>query len=158
MGFVIPRLSRVYGPTMLMSDTKAISQFLKKAAAGEDIVLKSEGNQKYSYAFVTDAAGGILWTMVFGALKEAYNVADEQSDITLKGLAEILAGIGGSKVVFELPEERERKGYSTATRAMLSTEKIRALGWEARIHMKEGLLQTVEAWKREAAAITDIQV
>ena len=61
---------------------------------GEDIVLKSEGNQKYSYAFVTDAAAGILWTMVFGALKEAYNVADEQSDITLKGLAEILAGIG----------------------------------------------------------------
>lgn len=158
MGFVIPRLSRVYGPTMLMSDTKAISQFLKKAAAGEDIVLKSEGNQKYSYTFVTDAAAGILWTMVFGALKEAYNVADEQSDITLKGLAEILAGIGGSKVVFELPEERERKGYSTATRAMLSTEKIRALGWEARVHMKEGLLQTVEAWKREAAAITDIQV
>lgn len=27
---VIPRLTRSYGPTMLMSDTKAISQFIKK--------------------------------------------------------------------------------------------------------------------------------
>ena len=35
---VIPRLARTYGPTMLMSDTKALSQFLKKGIAGEDIV------------------------------------------------------------------------------------------------------------------------
>ncbi len=149
MAFVIPRLSRVYGPTMLMSDTKAISQFLKRAAAGQDIVLKSEGTQKYSYTFVTDAAAGILWTMAFGRLGEAYNVADEQSDITLKELAEILAGIAGTRVVFELPEEKERKGYSTATKAMLCEEKIRGLGWSSRVHMKEGLLCTVNAWREQ---------
>ena len=34
LDFVIPRLSRVYGPTMLPTDSKAISQFIKKAAAG----------------------------------------------------------------------------------------------------------------------------
>ena len=49
MDIVIPRLTRSYGPTMLMSDTKAISQFIRKAIAGEDIVLKSEGTQYYSY-------------------------------------------------------------------------------------------------------------
>ena len=37
---VILRFTRSYGPTMLMSDTKAISQFIKKGIAGEDIVLK----------------------------------------------------------------------------------------------------------------------
>lgn len=35
MDFVIPRLSRVYGPTMLLSDSKAIAQFIKKAASGK---------------------------------------------------------------------------------------------------------------------------
>lgn len=144
MDFVIPRLSRVYGPTMLKSDTKAISQFIKKAAAGENIVLKSEGMQKYSYSFVTDAAAGILYSMVFGASGEAYNVADEESDITLKKLAEYLAGIAGTSVVFELPEEKERKGYSTATKAMLDASKLQKLGWSARIHMEEGLRCTVE--------------
>ena len=42
MDVVIPRLSRVYGPTMLMSDTKALSQFILKSVKQEDIVLKSE--------------------------------------------------------------------------------------------------------------------
>lgn len=37
---VIPRLTRSYGPTLLDSDTKALSQFLKKGLAHEDIVLK----------------------------------------------------------------------------------------------------------------------
>jgi UDP-glucuronate decarboxylase len=144
MDFVIPRLGRVYGPTMLTSDTKAISQFIKKAAAGENIVLKSEGNQKYSYAFVTDAAAGILYSIAFGACGEAYNIADEASDITLKELAGLLAGIAGTEVVFELPEEKERKGYSTATRAMLDSSKLKKLGWTARVHMEEGLRCTVE--------------
>ena len=129
--FTIPRLSRVYGPTVLATDTKAISQFIKKAAAGEDIVLKSEGNQKYSYTFVTDAAAGILYTMLLGTPGEAYNVADEKSDITLKELAGHLADIAGTKVVFELPDEKERRGYSTATKAMLDASKLEALGWHA---------------------------
>ena len=54
--FVIGRFSRVYGPTMGKDDSKAIAQFIRKAAAGEDIVLKSEGNQLYSYTYVVDAA------------------------------------------------------------------------------------------------------
>lgn len=144
LDFTIPRLSRVYGPTMLMSDSKAISQFIKKAAAGENIVLKSEGKQKYSYSFVTDAVSGILYTMLLGDAGEAYNVADEASDITLKELAQHLATIAGTKVIFELPEESERQGYSTATKAMLDAAKLRGIGWESRVHMREGLRCVVE--------------
>ena len=143
--FVIPRLSRLYGPTMLSSDTKAISQFIKKAAAGEDIVLKSEGNQKYSYTFVTDAVNAILHIMLLGKSGEAYNVADSASDIELCQLAAILAELAGTKVVFELPEESERKGYSTATKAMLDTGKTEALGWKPQVHLREGLKCTVES-------------
>lgn len=146
LDFVIPRLSRCYGPTMLASDTKAISQFIKKAAAGEDIVLKSEGTQKYSYSFVTDAVTGILYAMLLGQPGEAYNVADKESDITLKDLAGTLAEIAGTKVVFDLPDEAERKGYSTATKAMLDASKLEALGWKAQVHMLEGLRCVVEDW------------
>lgn len=147
LAFVIPRLSRVYGPTMLSSDSKAISQFIKKAAAGEDIVLKSEGNQKYSYTFVTDAAAAVLYTLLCGNVGEAYNIANEESDITLKELAGYLAQIAGSEVVFELPEEQERKGYSTATKAMLDAAKLELQGWKPAVSMLEGLKCTVEAVK-----------
>lgn len=148
LDFVIPRLSRIYGPTMLLSDSKALSQFVKKAAAAEDIILKSEGNQQYSYTFVTDAVSAILYALLCGESGMAYNVADEASDITLKELAEFLAGAAGTRVVFELPDERERRGYSTATRAMLAADRLKALGWRAAVGMKDGLRCTVEAVRR----------
>ena len=66
MDVVIPRLSRVYGPTMLMSDTKALSQFILKSVKQEDIVLKSEGTQEFSYAYVADFVAGILAVMLDG--------------------------------------------------------------------------------------------
>ncbi len=147
LDFVIPRLSRVYGPTMLSSDTKAISQFIKKAAAGEDIILKSEGTQKYSYSFATDAAEAVLYILTKGEVGHAYNVANEESDIMLKELAAYLADIAGTKVVFQLPDIAEQKGYSTATKAMLDVSKLRKLGWEASVSMKEGLRYTVESVK-----------
>lgn len=145
--FSIPRLSRVYGPTMLLGDTKAISQFIKKAAAGENIILKSEGQQKFSYTFVTDAVSGILYTMRFGELGGAYNIADEKSDITLKDLALRLAELAGVQVIFQLPDEKERRGYSTATKAMLDTGKLNAIGWKSRVHIAEGLECTIRAFK-----------
>jgi len=141
---VMPRLSRTYGPTMLMSDTKAISQFIKKGAAGEDIVLKSEGTQLYSYSYVADAAAAVLVCLLRGVCGEAYNVADAGSDITLRDLAGIIAEYTGRRVVFELPDETERAGYSKATKAILDSSKLKALGWEALYDMKKGLLRTVD--------------
>ena len=87
MDVIIARITRSYGPTMQMSDTKAISQFIKKGIAGEDIVLKSAGTQYYSYTYVADAVSGLLWAMLAGENGEAYNIADERSDIILKDLA-----------------------------------------------------------------------
>lgn len=139
LDFVVARLSRIYGPTMLRSDTKAISQFIKKAAAGEDIVLKSDGRQKYSYTYVTDAVNAVFYTLLFGESGQAYNVADQKSEITLSGLAQLLADLSGTKVVYELPGEAEKKGYSRATKAMLDAGRLEGLGWRARVHMNEGL-------------------
>lgn len=143
LDFVIPRLSRVYGPTMLDSDSKAIAQFIRKAAAGEDIVLKSAGTQLYSYTYALDAAMGILIVLLKGERGEAYNISDTGSEATLKQITEYLAEDNGMQVVFEIPDAAEQRGYSTATKALLATEKIEALGWQAQTHMREGLRKTV---------------
>ena len=147
MDVVIPRLSRTYGPTLLATDTKAISQFIHKGVAGEDIVLKSEGTQNYSYSYVADAVSGILYCLLKGECGEAYNIADPGSDITLKDLAGIIADYVGRKVIFELPDAVEAAGYSKATKALLNAAKLRALGWQAHYDMKAGLTRTVEILK-----------
>lgn len=147
LDIVIPRLTRSYGPTMLMSDSKAISQFIKRGLAGEDIILKSEGNQYYSYTYVADAVSGLLTVLLKGKTGEAYNIADERSDIRLKDLAEYVAGVAGTKVVFELPDETEKAGYSTAVTARLNGHKLKRLGWQAKYDMQSGIQQTIAILK-----------
>ena len=146
---VIPRLSRVFGPTMLMSDTKASSQFIKNSLNNEDIVLKSEGNQYFSYLYVSDIVSAIIFCMINGVNGEAYNIASDKQNITLKELAETLAEIAGTKVVFDLPDESERKGYSTATKAILDASKLKELGWESVVPIKQRLEETIAILKEE---------
>ena len=145
--FIIGRFSRVYGPTMSPEDSKAAAQFIKKAAQGEDIILKSEGNQLYSYTYAVDAAAAALYLLLKGESKSAVNIADSASDIRLKDLAALLAKETGTKVVFELPDAAEQAGYSTATKAVLDTEKIERLGWKALTPIEQGLRKTVQILK-----------
>lgn len=147
LDIVIPRLTRSYGPTMLMSDTKAISQFIRKGIAGEDIVLKSAGTQFYSYTYVADAVSGLLTVLLKGENGEAYNIADEASDIMLKDLAAIIAKTAGKEVIFELPDAVEAAGYSTATKARLDGSKLKELGWKPRYNMESGLGRTISVLK-----------
>lgn len=137
------RLSRTYGPTMQKGDSKAIAQFIKKAVTKQDIVLKSDGTQIYSYVYVADAVRAIIKVMLDGESGQVYNVSGRDSDISLKELAGILAEEAGTALVFELPEEAERRGYSTATKAILNTDKLCQLGWESRWDIRTGLKSTL---------------
>lgn len=144
---VIPRLTRSYGPTLLKSDTKAMSQFIRKAVSGEDIVLKSEGNQHYSYTYMADAVSGLMTVLLKGQSGEAYNIADEKSDIMLKDLASVIARMCGRKVIFEIPDNTEKIGYSTATKARLDGSKLKKIGWKMRYDISEGVERTIRILK-----------
>ena len=144
---VIPRLTRTYGPTMSLSDTKAVSQFIRKGVAGEDIVLKSDGTQYFSFTYVADAVSGLLTVLLNGESGEAYNVADESGDITLMDFATTIADICGTKVVFEIPDAVEAAGYSKATKARLDGSKLKALGWKPQYEIRTGIERTISILK-----------
>ena len=141
---VILRLPRCYGPAMRASDTKALSQFLKKAVDGEDIVLKSAGNQLYSYAHAADAAAGILWALAKGKTGAAYNLGDPGSDISLRGLAAIAAECAGRKVIFAPPDETERLGFSPAQKALMDGSRLKGLGWSPAYGIDAGIRETIQ--------------
>lgn len=141
---VIARLSSIYGPTMLKNDSKAHAQFLQKAVNGENVVLKSEGTQKRTYCYVMDAVRGLLTVLFKGEPGEAYNVANDQSIATIAELAQTIAALSGTKVVFDLPDEIENRGFSKPQNCVLKTEKIKALGWSGKYDLKQGLSETLE--------------
>ena len=144
LDIVIPRLTRSYGPTLLKTDTKALSQFLHKGVACEDIVLKSKGIQYYSYLYVMDSVSGLLTILLNGEKGEAYNISDDASDIMLKDLASIIAGYNNKQVVFKIPDAVESAGYSKATKARLDSTKLNLLGWHAKYDIKTGVYRTLD--------------
>lgn len=145
---VIPRFTRSYGPTMQLSDTKAISQFIKKGIAGENIVLKSSGTQYYSYTYMADAISGLLTVLLKGESGEAYNIADEASNITLRDLAKQIANNAGTEVVFEIPDGTEAAGYSRATKALLDGDKLKKIGWKPKYGIRVGIPRTMKILRK----------
>ncbi len=149
MDIVIPRLSRVYGPTMRLDDSKAMSQFIMNGVRGEDIVLKSKGEQRFSYCYVADAVSGILYTMLLGKCGEAYNVADMDGAISLREITENIAESVGRKVVFDLPDEQETAGFSKVSVGVMDTKKLQRLGWRAFDDVRSGTRKTIKILRED---------
>ena len=139
----IVRLSRIFGPTMLMNDSKASSQFILKALAGEDIVLKSKGEQFFSYTYVADAVRAMLQVMIKGEDGVAYNIASEKCNVHLKDFARSCAEWAGKRVVFDLPSEAESKGFSVAMKAILDNRKLKAIGWSSLYDFDHSIKRTL---------------
>lgn len=140
----IVRLSRIFGPTMLESDSKASSQFIKKAVENDDIVLKSKGNQFFSYTYVSDAVAAMLYVMLHGECGQSYNISNERCNVHLKDFAYICAEFNGKNIVFDLPTEVEQKGFSIAMQAILDNSKLKSIGFEPKYDMKEAVCRTIE--------------
>ncbi len=134
----IARLARVFGADK-KKDTKAMSQFMDKAVAGEDIVLKSKGNQRFSYCYIADAVSGLFKVLLDGENGEAYNIADEDEGLTLGGYAEFMAGLAGKEVVYEIEDDAAASRISFA---LLDCAKIKDIGWEPMFTVKDGLERT----------------
>jgi len=147
VNFSIARLCSIYGPTMDPEDSKAHAQFIRNALKDEDIVLKSEGTQKRTYLSVFDTVSGIFKILFEGKENEAYNVASSNSIVTIAEVARIVAEACGRKVVFDLPDEIEKRGFSVPQNSILDARKLESLGWKAMFDAKQGLELTINMLK-----------
>lgn len=139
----IARPCHIYGPHFNDSDNRVYAQFIRNVLAGEDIVLKSDGSQFRSWCYSVDCASALIYIALKGENGQAYNVADDSSNVSIRSLAEMVASIAGKKVVTQLPSDAEKRGYNIVTKSVFSTEKLRALGWKAEGTMQEKLISTI---------------
>ena len=140
---VTARPCHVYGPHFTESDNRVHAQFIRNVLRGEDIVMKSTGEQFRSWCYVVDCASALLYILLKGKCGEAYNIADTSAMITIRELAEMIAAIGGRKVVMELPDTTEAQNYNPVKKSVFSTAKLEALGWKTIGGMREKLKATI---------------
>lgn len=139
----IVRPGYIYGAQITEDNSRADAQFLRKVAAKENIIMKSKGEQIRSYCYVMDAASALIYVMVKGQQGMAYNIANSNSEASIRKFAETMAELGGVDIVFDIPSRDEKQGYSVIRNSLLDDSKLRGLGWEPEYDLKQGLMSTI---------------
>ena len=125
----IARPCHIYGPHFSDRDNRVFAQFFRNLLNNEDIVLKSDGLQFRSWCYVVDCCSALLYILLKGFSGEAYNIADENSNLTIREFASRIAAIKGRDVTFHAPSQNEIVGFNPVSQSLFDTTKIRGLGW-----------------------------
>ena len=139
---LICRGSNNYGP--FQYPEKLIPLMILNALHGDPLPVYGDGQQVRNWIFVEDFARGIGHVLAHGAPGETYNVGGPDEAVNLEVVRRIIALTGASEDLIEYVTDRP--GHDR--RYSLGSEKVRALGWEARVRFDEGLERTV-GWYRE---------
>jgi len=143
METLICRGSNNYGPYQYPE--KLIPLMVLNALAGDPLPVYGDGMQVRNWLYVTDFGAAIGHVLAHGGPGEVYNVGgpDECPNIEVVHRICALAGRDPAELIEHVTD---RPGHDR--RYSLSSEKVRALGWEPRMRFADGLEQTV-AWYRD---------
>ena len=141
---VIVRPCHTYGPYITATDSRAHAQFFRNGLAGEDIVMKSVGNQVRSYNYVADCVAALFTVLTCGTDGEAYNLANPHSRLSIAELARKIADAASCDVKYEKPTDYELKNQSPILKQVLNTEKIEKLGWHSAFSVEDGVQHTLD--------------
>lgn len=143
----IVRPGHIYGPTLSKLDNRVSSQFLRLAAEGADLVMKSAGNQIRSYCYCLDCASAILYVLLKGECSKAYNISNRNSIISIKKMAEIISSCSNSKLFFEFPTDNDKVAFNPMDNSSLDSRKIEELGWNGVFDSQLGFYNSIKILK-----------
>ncbi len=132
----VARLTQTTGAGIAKDDNRVIAQFSRLAAEGHDIILHTTGEAARPYCYTTDAVSAILYILLRGEIGEAYNVANEKTYISARGMAEYLKEDFNPAINVRV-ELNNNMGYAPVTKLCLSAEKLMTLGWQPRYGLQE---------------------
>jgi dTDP-glucose 4,6-dehydratase len=142
METLITRGSNNYGPYQYPE--KLIPLMVLNALHGDPLPVYGDGMQVRNWLYVEDFARGIGHALEHGAPGEVYNVGGPDECPNLEVVQRIIAATGAGEDLIEYVADRP--GHDR--RYSLSSQKVRALGWEPRVRFENGLRETV-AWYRD---------
>jgi dTDP-glucose 4,6-dehydratase len=141
----IARIFNTYGPRMRADDGRVVPAFVTQALRGEDFTVFGDGSQTRSFCFVDDLVSGLLLLLEKGDSRPV-NLGNPV-EMTLIQFAEAIrraVGKGGAvRSVRPLPENDPKQRRPDITRART------LLGWEPRVALEQGLVPTIEFFRRE---------
>ena len=146
----IVRPGHIYGPTAQRSDNRVSSAFVRQAAVGENLVMKSAGTQLRSYCHCIDCATAILTVLQKGERAQAYNISNPDSVITIRQMSEIIAAAAGVQLLMDLPTEQEKAAFNPMDNSSLDSRKLEGLGWSGAFPAELGFDHSIKVLREIA--------
>jgi nucleoside-diphosphate-sugar epimerase len=138
----IARIGHTYAPTMdLEQDPRVFADFMKAIVADRDIVIHGDGRAKRPFLYITDAVAAFFTILLRGKPGEAYNVTNTDQFLSIRELADTIAGIPKNKVnvLFEKrPADDAYVNNDDNLENRPVEDKLMHLGWKSRIDVKSG--------------------
>ncbi|MBV9837607.1 MAG: dTDP-glucose 4,6-dehydratase [Solirubrobacterales bacterium] len=141
---MICRGSNNYGP--YQHPEKLIPLMILNALAGDRLPVYGDGLNVRNWLFAEDFGGGVGHVLAHGVPGEAYNCGGPDECDNLAVVRRIVELTGAEESLIEYVPDRP--GHDR--RYSLSSEKLRALGWEPRTRFDQGLARTVEWYRKNA--------
>lgn len=138
-----------YGPGLKINDGRVIPDFARDILAGRDIVMLSDGKPTRTFCYATDAITGYFKILVSGRPGEAYNVGIQEPEISMAGLAELMAATArpllGYQGTVTLGRSQEAAYLvDNPNRRCPIIDKIRSeLAFAPRVEIDEGIWRTL---------------
>lgn len=145
----VARLTQTTGAGIAQNDNRVIVQFARLAALEQDIVLHTTGESARPYCYTTDAVSAILYILLRGQVGEAYNVANDETYISAKDMAEFLRDTFAPSINVKI-ELNHNMGYAPATKLKLSSSKLRNLGWMPKMGLNNICMNLINVVKIES--------
>ncbi|MFA5083087.1 MAG: UDP-glucuronic acid decarboxylase family protein [Hydrogenophilaceae bacterium] len=148
MDIKVVRIFNTYGPRMHPNDGRVVSNFIVQALRGDDLALYGDGSQTRSFCYVDDMIEGFVRMMATEAGFTGPVNMGNPGEFTILELAEkVLHLVGGkSKIVFQpLPTDDPRQRQPDIGLAKAK------LGWQPRVALEDGLLETIAYFRRTLA-------
>lgn len=124
----VARLTQTFGAGVSTDDNRVFAQFARSVIKGKNIVMHTKGESAKPYCYTTDCVSAIIYILLRGEKGEAYNVANQETYISIKDMANFLCTHFNPKLKVVV-EEHPEMGYAPVTKLNLSTEKLRSIGW-----------------------------
>ena len=86
----IARLTQTFGAGVAADDNRVFAQFARSIICETDIVLHTKGDSAKPYCYTIDCVSAILYILLKGNNGEAYNVANSETYISIREMAEFL--------------------------------------------------------------------
>lgn len=134
----IARLAQTFGPGINYKDSRVCAMFARSVIENKDIVLKTKGKTKRPLVYTSDATSGIITLLLKGRKGESYTIADENTFMSVREIAEmIISKIAHDKIKL-LFDFSDNAIYPPDFNLNLCTEKLRTLEWMPSVGIEEG--------------------